>query len=296
MDRTIAEPLLNKSIERDQKYPLNSSHIDMGLILSKQGPLYRNEFGDPDERAYWEKVARKLELQKRLKKMGAVESKNKGGLRICQRCLLMKPDRTHHCRQCNRCVLRMDHHCPWVANCVGFYNHKYFINMLFYSSVTALLVCVTSYPVFISTLASESVDLGLAYFIVTSWILVTAFALVITIFFFLHVYLIYNQTTTIEFCEKSTKNPGKYKDGSPYDRGCWDNFATILGPWICCWCVVVGPRNFEGEGLQFPVRDAVQEELDARLDTQSSAARKKLENGSKDSKEDPDIEEEKLLG
>ena len=37
MDRTIAEPLLNKSIERDQKYPLNSSHIDMGLILSKQG-------------------------------------------------------------------------------------------------------------------------------------------------------------------------------------------------------------------------------------------------------------------
>ena len=68
MDRTIAEPLLNKSIERDQKYPLNSSHIDMGLILSKQVQLYRNEFGDPDERAYWEKVPRKLELQKRLKK------------------------------------------------------------------------------------------------------------------------------------------------------------------------------------------------------------------------------------
>jgi len=48
--------------------------------------------------------------------------------------------------------------------------------------------------------------------------------------------------------------------------------------------------------LQFPVREAVQEEIDARLETQSSAARKKLENGSKDSKEDPDIEEEKLLG
>lgn len=47
-DMTIAEPLMNKSIERDQKYPLNSSHIDMGLILSKQGPLYENEFGDPE--------------------------------------------------------------------------------------------------------------------------------------------------------------------------------------------------------------------------------------------------------
>jgi hypothetical protein len=83
MDMTIAEPLLNRSIERDQKYPLNSSHIDMGLILSKQGPLYENEFGDPDKRAYWKRIDRKLELQRSLKKSGAVESKNKGGLRIC---------------------------------------------------------------------------------------------------------------------------------------------------------------------------------------------------------------------
>jgi hypothetical protein len=171
----------------------------------------------------------------------------------------MKPDRTHHFRQCNHCVLRMDHHCPWVANCIGFYNHKYFINMLFYSSVTSIIVCVTSYPVFISTLASEAVDLGLAYFIVTSWILVTAFALVITIFFWLHIYLIFNQTTTIEFCEKSSKNPAKYKDGSPYDRGCWENFTTVLGNWPCCWCVVVGPRNLEGEGLTFAVKDPIKE-------------------------------------
>jgi hypothetical protein len=84
----------------------------------------------------------------------------------------------------------MDHHCPWVANCIGFYNHKYFINMLFYSSLTAILVSVTSYPVFISTLASEGVDLGLAYFITTSWVLVTAFGLIITVFFGLHLYLI----------------------------------------------------------------------------------------------------------
>ena len=141
----------------------------------------------------------------------------------------MKPDRTHHCRQCNHCVLRMDHHCPWVANCVGFYNHKYFINMLFYSSVTSILVCVTSYPVFISTLASESVDLGLAYFIVTSWILVTAFALVITIFFFLHVYLIYNQTTTIEFCEKRGEEDSTFHTKMPYNRGFCQNLTGILG-------------------------------------------------------------------
>ena len=34
--------------------------------------------------------------------------------RTCKRCKAFKPSRAHHCSICNRCVVKMDHHCPWV--------------------------------------------------------------------------------------------------------------------------------------------------------------------------------------
>ena len=58
--------------------------------------------------------------------------------RVCKSCRAVKPPRTHHCSICGRCVMKMDHHCPWMNNCIGLNNQKAFVLFNFYVCICAL--------------------------------------------------------------------------------------------------------------------------------------------------------------
>lgn len=52
-------------------------------------------------------------------------------LRYCSECNIFQPPRTVHCFTCKACILVYDHHCSFVANCVGKRNFKYHFLLVF---------------------------------------------------------------------------------------------------------------------------------------------------------------------
>jgi hypothetical protein len=164
------------------------------------------------------------------------EAKKTGERRHCKWCGKYKPDRCHHCRVCRTCILKMDHHCPWIYNCVGFYNYKYFFLLLWYSVLDLQLIAWTMSE---SVIRSWDVNTPFVtmFFLLFGETLAVFLGLLISAFFLFHIWLMLKAMTTIEFCEKKMPKKGQETSDadSIYDIGCFGNMRNVLGTNPLLW-------------------------------------------------------------
>lgn len=151
--------------------------------------------------------------------------KARGGQRWCSKCKLPKPDRAHHCRVCNRCILRMDHHCPWLASsCVGWRTYKAFVLFLVYASLLCVaLLAATGLSLWRLWLWPASRDRQLphthAVLQMALAIVAVVFAIPISFFTLFHIHLLLHNRTTIENLEGGLRTGPTPSAGSGVGSG-----------------------------------------------------------------------------
>lgn len=167
--------------------------------------------------------------------------------RYCKQCQAIKPMRSHHCGICKRCVLKMDHHCPWVNNCVGWRNQRYFILFLVYLWAGSGFFLLTGKDVVFKSLLGRS----------RSTLLLIATIMSLSAFFATSLFIMWNivllatNKTTIEFWNVLLD---KRKRGHPYNLGLQRNFREVFGHHANCYnWLLPSTAPPPGDGYVYPM-------------------------------------------
>lgn len=184
-------------------------------------------------------------------------------IRRCKKCLKYKPPRTHHCSVCGRCILKMDHHCVWVVNCVGAKNYKSFLLFLVYTFLNTTIVWVSLLPAFIAFFTmdpeDDGTDPGKLAAVFLTFVLDLAFSLSLLGFLGMHFSLVCANTTTIEAFEKKASYRWRF------DMGKKRNFEQVFGSDVRYWFLpMYSPEDIQNmpvlQGLSFPTRPTQDED------------------------------------
>ncbi|CAF1000362.1 unnamed protein product [Adineta ricciae] len=174
---------------------------------------------------------------------------------VCRKCIFPKPTRAHHCSICARCILNQDHHCPWINNCVGHLNHRYFFQFCFFLTLGSFYAASLGFTEFQHFLFGRKVfsyldllfgrhmnevevlpsvtNASMYYTFLFLFIVAITAGLVLFGFTLWHFWLISRAETTIDFHTNATERKRlkelNQKFVNPYDLGFVLNWKMFLG-------------------------------------------------------------------
>jgi palmitoyltransferase len=131
----------------------------------------------------------------------------------------------------------MDHHCPWINNCIGFFNRKFFMQMLFYLNLTLVFILLVNSKITFDILMKifknrvnikNEFTSSLGHVFV--YVVDVACLVVIGLFFKFHLILVLDNKTTIETIDKK----GHIYE-SEYSRDKWSNWLQVMGNSKILW-------------------------------------------------------------
>ncbi|XP_051698563.1 palmitoyltransferase ZDHHC2 isoform X2 [Oryctolagus cuniculus] len=171
-----------------------------------------------------------------------------GAIRYCDRCQLIKPDRCHHCSVCDKCILKMDHHCPWVNNCVGFSNYKFFLLFLAYSLLYCLFIAATDLQYFVKFWTNGLPDTQAKFHIMFLFFAAAMFSVSLSSLFGYHCWLVSKNKSTLEAFRSPVFRHGTDKNG--FSLGFSKNMRQVFGDEKKYWLLPI--FSSLGDGCSFP--------------------------------------------
>lgn len=194
-----------------------------------------------------------------------------GSATLCKECKVPRPERTHHCSRCGVCVLRYDHHCIWINNCIGFKNHKYFLLLGVYTCLLSWFTLFTTLPEavprvfkaykwfssdFESGLKSSEVVNVLLFLVSTLCVaqLIVSLTIFVWVFGLLAAKNLTKVEEMIQILAKTTFNP--YDEGS-----CIANLSQIFGRPGLDWFLPIEPWHPISDGIAYKARKPARNSL-----------------------------------